>query len=314
MKPVVLMAPRLPEPLVARLAERYTPLGPMERASVDRLPPGAEEARALITLGSLGADAALIRALPSLGLILCWGTGFEGVDLGAAAARGIAVTNAGEANAEAVAEFAMGAALAATRRIAEGDRYVRTGRWRGHAVERLPLVAGLLGRRMGIYGLGAIGRRIATRAAAFGMEIGYHNRRPAEGVPYAWHDSLESLARWADLLMVAVRAGPSNRHAVDAGILAALGGGGYLVNISRGSVVDTEALCDALERGVITGAALDVYENEPEVPERLRVLGNTVLTPHMAAYAESAQIGQRAVLLDNLEAFFAGRPLASRVA
>ena len=314
MKPAILMAPRLPDPLVARLAEHYTLLGPMEGATVDHLPPGAEWARALITLGSLGAGEALIGALPDLGLILCYGTGFEGIDRAAAAARGIAVTNAGDANAEAVAEFAMGLALASTRKIAEGDRFVRTGRWRGHAIERMPLVAGLLGRRMGIYGLGAIGRRVAIRAAAFGMEIGYHNRRPAEGVPYAYHDSLEALARWSDVLMVAVRAAPTNRHAVDAGILAALGSGGYLVNISRGSVVDTEALCDALERGVITGAALDVYENEPHVPERLRALGNAVLTPHMAAYAESAQIAQQAVLLDNLEAFFAGRALSSVVA
>lgn len=313
MKPAILMAPRLPEPLVARLAEHYTLLGPMEGASVDLLPPGAEAARALITLGSLGAGAALIGALPQLGLILCYGTGFEGVDRAAAAARGIAVTNAGEANAEAVAEFAMGLALASTRKIAEGDRFVRTGRWRGHAIERMPLVAGLLGRRMGIYGLGAIGRRVATRAAAFGMEIGYHNRRPAEGVPHAYHETLESLARWCDVLMVTVRAAPENRHAVGAPILAALGPAGHVVNVSRGSVVDTAALCDALERGVIAGAALDVYENEPEVPERLRAIGQAVLTPHMGAYAESAQAAQQALILDNLAAFFAGRPLASVV-
>jgi hydroxypyruvate reductase len=313
MKPVILMAPRLPEPLVTRLAEHYTLLGPMEGASVDRLPPGAEAARALITLGTLGADAALMEALPELGLILCYGTGFEGVDCTAAAARGITVTNAGEANAEAVAEFAMGLTLTAARRIAEGDRFIRTGRWRGHAIERLPLVPGLLGRRMGIYGLGAIGKRIATRAAAFGMSIGYHNRRPAEGVPHTYHDTLESLAAWSDVLMVSVRAAPENRHAVNAGVLAALGEGGIVVNISRGSVVDTAALCDALERGTITGAALDVYENEPDVPERLRALGNTVLTPHMAAYAASAQVAQQALLADNLEAFFAGRPLSSVV-
>jgi hydroxypyruvate reductase len=314
MKPVILMAPRLPEPLVARLGERYTTLGPMESASVDRLPPGAEAAQALITLGTLGANEALMAALPALRLISCYGTGFEGVNIAAATARGIRVTNAGEANAEAVAEFAMGLTLTAARRIAEGDRFIRTGRWRGHAIERLPLVPGLLGRRMGIYGLGAIGKRIATRAAAFGMSIGYHNRRPAEGVPYVYHGTLESLATWSDVLMVSVRAAPENRHAVNAGILAALGNGGILVNISRGSVVDTEALCDALEREVITNAALDVYENEPDVPERLRAIGHTVLTPHMAAYAASAQVAQQALLMDNLDAFFAGRPLSSVVA
>ncbi|WP_342452815.1 2-hydroxyacid dehydrogenase [Roseomonas indoligenes] len=311
---MILMAPRLPQPLVARLEERYTLLGPMERSEAGFVPAGAEEARALITLGGIRTDAALIGALPGLRLVLCYGTGFEGVDLQAAAARGIAVTNAGEANAEAVAEFAMGLVLASGRKIAEGDRYVREGRWTGNAVERLPLVPGLYGRRLGVYGLGAIGRRIATRAAAFGMEIAYHNRRVAEGVPYAYHDSLASLARWSDVLMVAVRAAPKNRHAVNAAVLEALGPEGEVVNISRGSVVDTEALCDALERRAIAGAALDVFEDEPKVPERLRAIPSVVLTPHVAAYAASAQNAQRQLVLDNLEAFFAGRPLSSVVA
>ncbi|WP_245818344.1 NAD(P)-dependent oxidoreductase [Muricoccus roseus] len=310
---MILMAPRLPQRLVSRLEERYALLGPLERSAADALPPGAEGARALITIGSYATDAALIGAMRSLGLVLCYGTGFEGVDLGAARARDIAVTNAGTANAEAVAEFAMGLVLASTRKVAEGDRFIREGRWGGNAIERLPLVPGLMGRRMGIYGLGAIGQRIATRAAAFGMEIGYHNRRMAEGVPHAYHATLESLARWSDVLVVAVRAAAENRHAVNAEILAALGPQGHVVNISRGSVVDTGALCDALERKGIAGAALDVFENEPEVPERLRAIGTAVLTPHIAAYSESAQFAQQQLVLDNLEAFFAGRPLSSTV-
>ena len=313
MKPLVLLAPRMPAPFEARLRDRFTLLGPMQSADAADLPPGAEAARALVTLGSLGAGAALIAALPALEVICCYGTGFEGVDRAAAAARGIAVTNAGEANAETVAEFAMGAALAIGRRIAEGDRYVRARRWRGNAVERLPMVQGLFGRRLGIYGLGAIGRRIATRGAAFGMEIGYHNRRPAEGVGHACLPSLHALAEWSDVLMVSVRAGPENRHAVDAAILATLGPGGFLVNIARGSVVDTAALCDALEGGAIAGAALDVFENEPEIPERLRVLENVVLTPHIAAFAASAQAAQQDMVMANLDAFFAGRPLVSPV-
>jgi len=313
MKPVVLMAPRLPKPLVERLSESYELLGPMETAEVERLPPGAERARALVTLGSLGASDALMAALPELGLILCYGTGFERVDTEAARARGIRVTNAGEANAEMVAEFAMGLTLAAARRIPEGDRHVRTGKWRGNAVERLPLVAGLLGRRMGIYGLGAIGKRVATRAAAFGMEIAYHNRRPAPDVPYAYHDSLESLARWSDVLMVTVRAAAGNRHSVNASILEALGPRGILVNVSRGLVIDEEALCEALEKETINAAALDVYEHEPHVPERLRALNNAVLTPHMGAFAEPSQVAQRKVVADNLAAFFGGGDLSSVV-
>jgi len=313
MKPTILMAPRLPPRLAEPLAARYTLLGPLDRSAAHSLPPGAEAAKALITIGSLSTDAALIAALPELQVILCYGTGFEGVDLAAAAARGIQVTNAGEANAEAVAEFAMGLTLASARKIAEGDRFVRDGRWGGNAIERLPLVPGLMGQRMGIYGMGAIGGRIATRAAAFGMEIGYHNRRPAEGSPHAYHPSLEALAEWSDVLMVSVRAAAETRHAVNARILRALGPKGHVVNISRGSVVDTEALCDVLEAGTLAGAALDVFEIEPDVPERLRAIPTAVLTPHVAAYSESAQFAQQKLVLDNLEAFFAGRPLASLV-
>jgi lactate dehydrogenase-like 2-hydroxyacid dehydrogenase len=313
LKPVILMAPRLPARIVSMLEEHYTLLGPMERSAPDALPPGAEAARALITLGHFSTDDALMAALPSLGLILCYGTGFEGVDLAAAAARGIRVTNAGEANADSVAEFAMGVVVASGRKIVEGDRFVREGRWTGNAVERLPLVPGLMGKRMGIYGLGAIGKRIASRAAAFGMTIGYHNRRPAAGVDYEYHTSLEALARWSDVLMVSVRAAPENRYAINAEILKALGPRGIVVNISRGSVVNTTALCDALERKVIAGAALDVYENEPEVPERLKAIPNVVLTPHIAAYAETAQFAQQEVVMKNLAAFLAGNPLMSVV-
>ncbi|MFH5925827.1 2-hydroxyacid dehydrogenase [Roseomonas xinghualingensis] len=310
---MILMSPRLPAAFAARLQERYTLIGPIAGIEPSALPPEAREAKALITLGNHRTDDALMAALPSLGLILCYGTGFEGVDLGAAGRHGLVVTNAGDANAEAVAEFAMGLVLATGRKVVEGDRYIRAGRWSGNAMERLPLVPGLFGKRIGIYGLGEIGKRIATRAAAFGMSIGYYNRRAVADLPYAYHASLEELARWSDVLMVAVRASAETRHAVDARILEALGPQGLVVNISRGSVVDTEALCDALERRVIAGAALDVFENEPEVPERLRAQENAVLTPHIAAYAASAQSAQQQLVMANLEAFFAGRPLSSRV-
>lgn len=312
-RPTILMAPRLPDALVARLADHYTLLGPMERPTPDALPPGAEAARALLTLGGLQTSAELIDALPQLALICCYGTGVEGVDHAHAAARGVAVTNAADANANAVAEFAMGLLIATTRSITRGDRHVRSGGWRGNAVERMPLTAGIAGRKLGIYGLGAIGRRIATRSAAFDAEIGYHGRTEKPGLPYRYHDSLFGLAEWADILVVAVRASAETRHAVNADILKALGPQGHLVNVSRGVAVDETALCDALETGVIAGAGLDVYEREPHVPERLRVLDNVVLTPHMAANAQSAQRAQQDLMMANLAAFFAGRPLLSQV-
>jgi lactate dehydrogenase-like 2-hydroxyacid dehydrogenase len=313
MKPTLLMAPRLPARFVARLAEQFTLLGPLASSTPAALPPEAREARVLITMGSLTTDAALIDALPALELICCYGTGFEGVDRVHAAARGVRLANAGSANAASVADFAIGAALATTLQIVKGDQFVRAGRWQGNSVERMPMAPGFGGRRLGIYGLGAIGRLIAQRAEVFGVEIAYHNRKPRPDVAYAYHDSLLGLAAWSDILIVAVRAGADNRHAVDADVLKALGPHGHLVNISRGIAIDETALCDALEAGTIAGAALDVFEREPIVPDRLKALGNVILTPHIAANATAAQQAQQAALMANLEAFFAGRPLANEV-
>lgn len=312
-KPVVLAAMPLAADLKERLAERYELLGPLSRSSAEAVPDAARGARALITLGSLKTDAALIAALPELGLISCYGTGFEGVDRTAALARGIIVTHAGDANATSVAEFAMGLVLASARLIPVADRFVRRGGWTNHATDRMPLVPGLAGRRLGIYGLGSIGLKIAQRAAAFEMAIGYHNRSPRPDLPYVYHRSLLELAAWADTLVVAVRADGGNRHAVNREILEALGQEGILVNIARGSVVDEMALCEALEKGIIAGAGLDVFEHEPDVPERLRALDNVVLTPHIAALSRGAQGAQKQIVLDNLEAFFAGRPVRCRV-
>jgi len=313
MKPTILMAPKMPATLVARLREDYELLGPMDRASPDALPPGAETARVLLTVGGWRTDAALIDALPNLGLVACYGTGIEGVDQAHAKARGVLLSNAADANATAVAEFAVGLMIASVRQIGKGDRFIRSGRWLGNAVERMPIVPGLAGRKLGIYGLGAIGARIATMASAFGMEIGYHNRSKRSGLPYLYQDSLLGLADWSDVLMVAVRASAETRHAVNAGVLQALGPKGHLVNISRGIAVDEAALCEALETGVIAGAGLDVFENEPNVSDRLKAIDNVVLTPHIAAMADSAQAAQQELLLRNLEAFFAGKPLPSGV-
>lgn len=314
MKPTILSAMTMSPALHERLSEAYEVQKLPDDSGPASIPVAARKARALITLGSLRTDAALMDALPELGLICCYGTGFEGVDRQAAAARGITVTNAGDANATSVAEFAVGLMLAASRDILVGDRMVRGGSWTSLKLDRMPLVPGLAGRRLGIYGLGTIGLRIAQRAAAFEMEIGYHNRSPRPETPYGYHGSLTALAGWADVLMVAVRAGADNRHAVNRDVLAALGPSGLLVNISRGIAVDEAALCEALENGVIAGAALDVYEQEPQVPERLRAQPNAVLTPHMAALSRTAQDAQQQILLDNLAAFFAGGPTRWQVA
>ena len=310
MKPTVLVPAGFTKRLLGRLSETYNLMGPLRPEG-----PNAQEreARVLITLGSLTTSAALMDSLPNLGLISCFGTGFEGVDLAAARARNIVVSHAGDTNSTAVAEFAMGLVIATARDLVRGDRYARANRWCGDIIERLPIVPGLAGQRLGIYGLGSMGSKLAQRAAAFEMEIGYHNRKPRPGVPYAYHPTLLELATWADTLVVAVRADKSNTHAINREVLAALGPRGHLVNISRGIAVDTEALCDALEAGTISGAALDVYENEPSIPDRLKVLDNVVITPHMAAISANAQRAQRDIMFANLEAFFAGRPVLTPV-
>src|SRR5262245_51042750 len=214
MKPAILVPKGFTTRLLGQLADRYTVLGPPERSDPSAIRPEMREARVLITLGSLNTDAAMMDALPKLGLIACYGTGFEGVDLAAARARGIVVTHAGDTNSTAVAEFAMGLVIASARDMIRGDRYVRAGRWRGDIIERLAMTPGLAGQRLGIYGLGSIGSKLATRAAAFEMEIAYHNRKPRPDVPYAYHPTLIGLATWADILVVAVRADASNRHAI----------------------------------------------------------------------------------------------------
>lgn len=308
-KPVLLHAFPLPPASVARLSERYEVHGPLPRSVPEAIPAAARGAEALVTLGGLSTDAAMIAALPKLRVICCYGTGYEGVDRDAAKARGITVTHAGDSNSTAVAEFAVGLVIAAARRMVQGDRKIRAGAWTSLGLDRMEMTPGLAGGRLGIYGLGTIGRKIAARMEPFEMEIGYHNRSPRDDVPYRYFDSLAALAEWCDVLVVAARASAENRHAVNAEVLKAIGPSGVLVNIGRGVMVDEAALCDALERKVIAGAGLDVYEDEPNVPDRLKVLENVVLTPHMSAVARTAQRAQRDMLESTLEAFFAGRPV-----
>ncbi|MBW6396842.1 2-hydroxyacid dehydrogenase [Roseomonas sp. HJA6] len=303
-------------PIAARLRERlattYEVHGPFSPVTPEGVPEAARKARVLVTIGGNRTDKAMMDALPELGMIACYGTGFEGVDMAEAARRGIIVTHAKDANATSVAEFAMGLVIAASRDMGKGERALRAGKWR--SLDSLGLVPGLAGNRMGVYGLGSIGAKIASRAAAFEMEVGYHGRGPKAGVPYVYHPTLKGMAEWCDVLVVAVRASAETRHAVNAEVLAALGRKGVVVNIARGSVIDEAALIEALEQGVIHGAGLDVFEHEPAVPERLLAVPNAVLTPHIAAFTTLAQRVQQKLVEESLAAFFAGETPANLVA
>jgi lactate dehydrogenase-like 2-hydroxyacid dehydrogenase len=246
---------------------------------------------------------------PKLGAIVCYGTGFDGVDLKAAAARNIAVGHSPGANAASVADIAMTLMLATTRRILVADQYVRSGDWA--ASKQSPMMrpqAGMPGRRIGVYGMGEIGRKIAARCAAFESEVGYFSRSKYD-LPYQYFPTLEALADWCSVLMIAVRAGAETQHVVNADILKRLGADGYVVNISRGSVIDERALIAALSDKTIAGAGLDVFEKEPHAPGALTALPNVVFAPHIGGHTLESHVAMQNCVLANLGAFFEGKPL-----
>ena len=229
------------------------------------------------------------------------------------AKRKIAVGHSPGANAASVADIAVTLMLAATRRLPVADEYVRSGDWA--AAKPSPMMrpqAGMLGRQVGVYGMGEIGRKIAARVASFETEVGYFSRSKHD-VPYQYFPSLEALAEWCSVLMIAVRAGNDTNHAVDANILKKLGKDGYVVNISRGSVIDQQALVAALTDQTIAGAGLDVYAKEPHAPDALTALPNVVLSPHIGGHTLELHVAMQDCVMANLEAFFAGKALPHEV-
>jgi len=265
--------------------------------------------RAVLTIGVIGLTPDELAAMPKLELLCAMGAGYEGLPLEAARARGIALANGAGTNDDCVADHAFGLLIGAVRGIRTLDRQCREGVWR----EAIPQPPNVSGKRLGILGLGTIGQKIARRAAGFDMEIGYHNRKPREGATHRYFDSLKALASWTDVLMVATPGGPGTRHMVGAEILDALGPQGFLVNISRGSVVDTEALAAALREKRIAGAGLDVYESEPKRPEPLIGLDNVLLTPHMAGWSPEATQASVDRFMANAEGHFAGLGVVSPI-
>lgn len=265
--------------------------------------------RAVLTLGSTGLSAAQMQAMPAMTLVSALGVGYENIDVAHAHAQGIAVANGAGTNDECVADHAMGLMLASLRGIVRLDRLTRAGVWRT-AVAIPPHVSH---KRLGIVGLGTIGARIAQRARGFEMEVGYHNRRARDGVAYRYFDDLLALATWSDVLLIATPGGAGTRHLVNAQVLDALGPNGHLVNIARGSVVDTAALAAAIRAGRLAGAGLDVYESEPEPPAELLDLDAVVLTPHVAGWSPEAVQASIDRFVANLRCHLERRPLVSPV-
>jgi len=310
MKPTLLATTLLTDEHQAQIAQAFDLIyAPEPAQAADAIARDGARVQAVLTIGSIGLSAAQMDALPRLQLVCALGAGYENIDIAHARARGIAVANGAGTNDDCVADHAFGLLIATVRGIPRLDALTRQGVWR----TTLPLPPNVSHKRLGILGLGTIGRKIAQRAAGFEMEVGYHNRTPKGDAPHRYFDSLPALAAWCDVLMVATPGGPGTRHLVDAGILRALGPGGWLVNIARGSVVDTAALAEALRTNALAGAGLDVYESEPAPPAELVALPNVVLTPHVAGWSPEAVQNSVDRFLANATRHFAGQAMVSPI-
>lgn len=293
--------------LESAIAGRFEVARWFEMDAADRqrlLQSRAAQVRAVVTSGSVGCPAELVGSLPNLGVVAVNGVGLDKVDLGLLRQRGIALGTTPGTLSEDVADLAVGLTIALLREIPASDAYARSGAWQ--RAER-PLARKVSGKRFGILGLGQIGHAIALRLTPFGP-VAWTGPREKD-VPWPYHSDVISLARASDVLVVACPANAATRHLVGCSVIEALGPAGYVVNISRGAVVDETALASALAEGRLAGAALDVYENEPHVPESLRRLPNTVLTPHVASATHETRSRMAELVLANLDAYLEGKPL-----
>ncbi len=252
-------------------------------------------------------NGALIAKYPKLRLVATTMAGYDAIDTKALQERGILLSTRQSIPDPCVSDLALGLLIAALRRIPAAERFTRNGNWPGG---RFTMTRRVSGRRMGIYGMGRIGKGIAQRAAAFDMEIGYHNRTAKADSPYRYFPTLLEMAEWCDYLVVACPLSEATRHKVDGKVIAAVGPEGCIVNIARGPIIDEPALVEALEKGLLGSAGLDVFEDEPRVPERLFALDNVVLTPHQGGVTPENHRDAIATAIDNVETFFrTGRPL-----
>ncbi|GLR07492.1 hydroxyacid dehydrogenase [Mixta theicola] len=309
MKQKVLKQASLPDALTAGLSERYDLLE-LARMSLADLAAIADEVTVVITNGEAVVTREFIASLPALKLIAVFGVGYDGVDVAAAHDRGVAVTHTPGVLTDDVADLAVGLLLATSRKIVAAQKFIEQDGWREGGFQWTRKVSGA---RLGIFGMGRIGQAIARRAQAFDMDIAWNGRRPDSSLPWRYIDDLRALAEWSDFLMVCVPGGAKTQGKVNQQILAALGPQGMLINISRGSVVDEAALIDALDRGAIAGAGLDVFADEPNVPAALQQRDNVVITPHMASATWETRREMSRLVLENVNAWFTGQPLITPV-
>jgi lactate dehydrogenase-like 2-hydroxyacid dehydrogenase len=316
MKPLLLVLVYITEEHRALVSEHfdliYSPnegLGKDRSNGAEQIAQFGKDVRVVLTNGTNGLLPAEIDAMPKLEIVCTLGVGYENVPLAYAKARGIRVCNAAGTNDDCVADHAMGILLAAIRRIPYLNSGVRAGLWRDD-IPRPPQVSF---KKMGIVGMGAIGKKIAKRASGFEMHIAYFSRSRHDEITYPYFDSIIKLALWCDFLVIAAPGGKETQHIVNTQVLNALGPQGVVVNISRGSLVDTEAVAYALSNGKIAAVALDVYESEPNPPQALLKLENAVITPHIAGISPEAIHASVQRFIDNANLHFSGKELLTPV-
>ena len=310
MKPVLLALMFLSDDHCAQLSQSFDLIyAPVAAQATAAIATHGLRITAVLTIGSTGLSTAQIDALPNLSLICALGAGYENIAVAHAKARGIVVANGAGTNDDCVADHAWGLLIAAVRGIPKLDKLTRDGVWR----TALPLPPNVSHKRIGIIGLGTIGKKIAQRALGFEMEVGYHNRSARADVPHRYFADVTALAEWADFLVVATPGGAGTQHLVNTQVLNALGPRGYVVNIARGSVIDTQALASALKEGRVAGAGLDVYESEPAPPAELLALDSVVLTPHVAGWSPEAVQASVDRFVENARRHFAGETPVSPV-
>ena len=301
----------LPPFLMERLEQKYTIHDFIDPADPEAL---LEEVgpkiRGILAGGMKGPNAKLINSLPNLEIISSFSVGFDATDVVAAQARGVIVTHTPEVLTGDVADLAMAFILMAPRRIGESERYLRKGKW---LQGRMDLGTTVRGKRLGILGLGRIGKAVARRAEVFGLHIGYFDIKPMGDLPYRSYATLMDLAEASDILLVACEGGEANRNVVNAEVIEAIGPEGFLVNTARGPIVDQAALVAALRDRKLAGAALDVFDGEPQVPAELIAMENVVLTPHIASSTHETRRAMGDLVYDNLRAHFAGKPVLTPV-
>ena len=311
MKPDLLITGPMYPPTLAELEATYTAhrywSAPDKNALLAQV---ADKVTAVASSNSGGIDGATIAQLPKVKVIAHFGVGYDTVDMEAARARGIPVTNTPDVLTEEVADLTLALLLATVRRVPQGDRYVREGKWLKGS---MALTESLQGKTLGIIGIGRIGRAIARRAGAFNLRVIYQGPNKKADLSWAYFADPVALAREADFVVAACPGGEATRGLVSRAVIEALGPKGTLVNISRGSVVDEPALIEALQSGKLGSAGLDVFADEPRVPEALLAMDNVVLQPHVASATHQTRKAMGQLVIDNLAAHFAGRPLLTPV-